>query len=87
MQLARIDGVAVSTVCHPSFRLYRTVVCQPIAEDGSDQGQPILALDAHGAGLHSRVIVTTDGSATRELVRDARSPLRNHVCAVVDPAA
>ena len=86
MQLARIDGVITSTVCHPSMRGHRMVICQPLDDQGREEGQPVLALDPHGAGLHQRVIFSTDGSATRELVRDEHSPLRNLVLAVVDPA-
>jgi microcompartment protein CcmK/EutM len=85
MQLARIDGVMVATVCHPSMGHYRTVICQPIDDAGEEEGLPVLAVDPHGAGLHSRVLYTTDGSATRELVGDPHSPLRNTVCAIVDP--
>jgi microcompartment protein CcmK/EutM len=85
MQLARIDGVIVSTVCHPSMGRYRTVICQPINDAGEEEGAPVLAVDPHGAGLHSRILYTTDGSATRELVGDEHSPLRNTVCAIVDP--
>jgi len=86
MQLARLDGVIVSTVCHPSMGRYRTVICQPIGPSGEDEGAPVLAVDPLGGALHSRVIYTTDGSATRALVADEHSPLRNMVCAVVDPA-
>ena len=86
MQLARVDGVVISTVCHPSMGRYRTVICQPLNEAGRDEGAPVLAVDPHGAALHQQVIFHTDGSATRELVGDARSPLRNLVCAIVDPA-
>jgi microcompartment protein CcmK/EutM len=86
MQLARIDGVIVSTVCHPSMGRYRTVICQPINEAGEEEGTPVLAVDSHGAALHSHILLTTDGSATRELVGDEHSPLRNAVCAIVDPA-
>lgn len=85
MQLARIDGSIVAPVCHPSMGAYRTVICQPLGEDGADEGTPILALDPHGAALHSRVIVTTDGAAARALVGDPHSPLRNTVCALADP--
>jgi microcompartment protein CcmK/EutM len=84
MQQARIDGVIVSTVCHPSMGSFRTVICQPIGPDGRDEGAPVLAVDPHGAALHSRVVFTTDGSATRALVGDEHSPLRNMVCAVLD---
>jgi microcompartment protein CcmK/EutM len=30
------------------------------------------------------VLVSTDGSRTRELVKDEHSPLRNYVAAIVD---
>jgi microcompartment protein CcmK/EutM len=85
MQLARIDGVIVSTVCHPSMRGHRSVICQPLDPEGRDEGTPILAIDSLGAGLHQTVMITTDGSATRILVGDERSPLRNSVLAIVDP--
>jgi microcompartment protein CcmK/EutM len=85
MTLARVDGVIVSTVCHPSMRGHRMIVCQPVDEAGRDEGTPVLALDPHGAGLHQRIIYSTDGSTTREFVGDPRSPLRNMVIAIVDP--
>ena len=87
MQLARIDGVVIASVCHPSMGRYRTVICQPLNAAGEPDGTPVLAVDPHGAGLHQPVIYSTDGSATRELVGDDHSPLRNLICAIVDPAA
>ena len=87
MQLARIDGVVIASVCHPSMGRYRTVICQPLNAAGEADGPPVLAVDPHGAGLHQHVVYSTDGSATRELVGDKQSPLRNLICAIVDPAA
>ncbi len=87
MQLARVDGVVVATVCHPSMGRFRTVICQPLNAEGQPEGTPVLAVDSHGAGLHQQVIISTDGSATRELVGDEHSPLRNFICAIADPAA
>jgi len=84
MILARVDGMVVSTVSHPSLRGCRTVICQPLDEAGRAEGAPILALDPHSAGQHQRVLVSTDGAATRRLVGDPRSPLRNSVIAVLD---
>jgi len=84
MILARIDGTMTSTVCHPSLRGCRTVICQPLNEHGADEGAPVLAIDAHGAGHHQRVIVSTDGAAARKFVGDEHSPLRNTVIAVLD---
>ena len=87
MTLARIDGVIVSTVSHPSLVGCRTVICQPLDAQGRDEGAPLLAVDPHSAGLHQQVILSTDGSATREYVKDPKSPLRNMIIGVVDAAA
>jgi ethanolamine utilization protein EutN len=86
MQHARIDGVVVSTVCHPSMRGCRTVIAQPLDPAGADQGPPVLALDPLGAGLHQHVIVLGDGSAVADLVGTRQTPLRNIVTAVLDEA-
>lgn len=85
MILARVDGVVVTTVCHPSLAGQRSVICQPLDEKGGHEGAPVLAIDSQGAGLHERVLISTDGSATRQFVKDTKSPLRNLVVAIVDP--
>ena len=84
MLYARVDGTVVSTTAHPSMRGRRTVICQPLDADGNDDGVPVLAVDPHGAGLHQRVILSTDGSATRVLVGDPNSPLRNLIVGIAD---
>ncbi len=84
MMLARVDGVIVSTVCHPSMAGHRSIICQPIDAEGRDEGVPFLAIDPHGAGRHQYVLISTDGSATRDHVGDPHSPLRNMVLAIVD---
>lgn len=84
MLLARIDGNIVTTHCHPSLVGFRNVICQPLDDRGREDGAPILAIDCLGAGMHQRVLVSTDGSRTREIVQDERSPLRNYVAAIVD---
>ncbi len=84
MVYARIDGTVVSTISHPSMRGWRNVICQPLDADGNDDGIPVLAVDPHGAGLHQRVILSTDGSSTRVLVGDPDSPLRNLIVGIAD---
>ena len=84
MFLARVDGVIVTTVCHPSMAGHRSVICQPLDERGAEEGLPILAIDPQGAGLHQRVLISTDGSHTRVHVKNPQSPLRNLVLGIVD---
>lgn len=84
MHLARIEGVVTSTVHHPSLKGHRSVICQPLNEAGQPEGAPVIAIDPLGAGMHQTVLFSTDGSRTREIVADERSPLRNYIAAVVD---
>jgi microcompartment protein CcmK/EutM len=84
MILARVDGVIVSTLCHPSMHGHRTIICQPLDDQGREEGAPILAIDPHSAGQHQHVLVSTDGSHTRAHVNDPKSPLRNIILGVID---
>ncbi|HOX01810.1 MAG TPA: EutN/CcmL family microcompartment protein [Candidatus Paceibacterota bacterium] len=88
--LARTEGSVISTRKHPSFEGWRLAICQPIGAAGQPEGTPVVALDPLGAGLHQRVVVSTDGLAARQAVKDPRSPARMMIVAIVDepsPAA
>jgi ethanolamine utilization protein EutN len=84
MMLARVEGNLTATRKHPSLEGWRLVICQPISASGANEGVPVVALDAHGAALHQRVIVSTDGAAARQAVRDPKSPVRMMIIGVVD---
>jgi ethanolamine utilization protein EutN len=84
MLLARVEGNVVATRKHPSFEGWRLVLCQPIDQVGQPEGSPQVAIDAHGAGMHQQVIISSDGSAARAAVGDPKSPARWMVIGVVD---
>ncbi|MBC2593148.1 EutN/CcmL family microcompartment protein [Ruficoccus amylovorans] len=84
MILARVDGNITSTVCHPTLRGWRLLILQGIDEQGREKGDPVIAIDEHGAGFGDRVFYTTDGSSTREHVGNEHSPLRNMVMGIID---
>jgi microcompartment protein CcmK/EutM len=87
MMLARVEGNVVATRKHPSFEGWRLVICQPIGQDGTAEGVPQVAIDAHGAGMHQRVIISSDGAAARKAVGDEKSPVRWMVVGIVDEEA
>jgi microcompartment protein CcmK/EutM len=87
MLLARVEGNVVATRKHPSFAGWRLVICQPINQAGEPEGVPQVAIDPHGAGLHQRVVISSDGLAARKLVGDDKSPARWTVIGVVDEPA
>lgn len=84
MIIARVEGNATATQRHPSLQGQRLLICQPIDPNGVPVGVPWLVIDPLGAHLHQRVIVSTDGGATRDYVKDRKSPLRDMIVAIVD---
>ena len=84
MLLARVEGNVVATRKHPSFEGWRLVICQPINSTGNAEGVPQVAIDSHGAGMHQRVIISSDGMAARNAVGDQKSPARWMIIGIVD---
>jgi ethanolamine utilization protein EutN len=82
--LCRVEGHVVATVKHRSLDGWRLTLCQPIGSDGTPEGVPQIAIDRHGAGMHQRVIISSDGLATRRLVGDDKSPARWVLICVLD---
>jgi ethanolamine utilization protein EutN len=84
MFLARVEGNVVATRKHPSFEGWRLIICQPINHAGDAEGVPQVAIDGHGAALHQRVIISSDGLAARKAVNDDKSPARWTIIGIVD---
>jgi microcompartment protein CcmK/EutM len=86
MLLARVEGNVVATRKHPSLEGWRLVICQPIGQNGAPESVPQVAIDAHGAGMHQRVVISSDGAAARKAVGNEKSPVRWMVVGIVDEA-
>jgi ethanolamine utilization protein EutN len=84
MLLARVQGSVIATRKHPSFEGCRLLICQPVGASGEPEGVPQIAIDPHGAGMHQRVIISSDGAAARLVVGDPKSPARWLVVGIVD---
>jgi microcompartment protein CcmK/EutM len=84
MLLARVEGNVTATRKHPSFEGWRLLICQPIGAAGEPEGAPQIAIDSHGAGMHQRVVISSDGSEARKAVGDPKSPARWLVVGIVD---
>ncbi len=84
MLLARVEGHVTATRKHPSFAGWRLILCQPIGREGQPEAAPLVALDSLGAGLHQRVILSSDGLAARRAVGDDQSPARWMIIGIVD---
>jgi ethanolamine utilization protein EutN len=84
MLLCRVQGNVVATHKHRSLNGWRLAVCQPINSDGAPEGSPQVAVDPLGACNGERVLISSDGLATRRLVGDDKSPARWILICIVD---
>jgi microcompartment protein CcmK/EutM len=85
MQLGTVVGTATSTVKHPTLSGWKLLIVQFYGADGrTPDGDPLLAIDALGAGIGQRVMLTSDGKGSRELVGSDNSPVRYSVVGIED---
>jgi len=85
MQLGVVVGTANSTVKHSSLAGWKLLVVQFYGRDGiSPDGEPVIAVDAWGAGAGQRVILSCDGKGTRALLNSETTPVRWSVLGIQD---
>ena len=85
MLSGRVIGSATATVKHPSMEGWKLLLVQPYGPDGSTpDGDPMLAVDALGAGIGQQVIISSDGKGTRELLASENTPVRWSVIGICD---
>jgi ethanolamine utilization protein EutN len=84
MQLGLVVGHATSTVKHTTLNGWRLLIVQMLTPDDKPDGEPVLAIDSLGAGMGSRVLLTTDAILVRELVGAKTSPVRYSVMGLAD---
>jgi len=84
MLIARVVGELVATQKHPSHEGRKLLVVQPLNLDGSNRGDPVIALDAVDAGVGDRVLVATEGFSAMTAVGRPNSPIDMAVIGFID---
>ncbi len=85
MQVGTVVGTATSTVKHPSLEGWKMLVVQLYQADGrTPDGEPVLAVDALGAGKGETVLLTSDAKGTRALLKSDTTPVRWSVLGIKD---
>ena len=86
MQTGRVIGNATATVKHPSIVGWKLLVVQPYGPDGrTPDGDPILAVDALGAGIEDMVIISSNRKGTQQLLGSQTTPVCWSVIGIADP--
>ena len=85
MLAGRVIGSATATVKHPSMEGWKLLLIQAYGPDGrTPDGDPMLAVDALGAGIGEKVIISSDGKGTRKLLGCENTPVRWSVIGIAD---
>jgi microcompartment protein CcmK/EutM len=85
MQVARVIGTVTSSFKHDSLVGAKLLLVQPLLADGEGfDGDPQVAIDTVSAGIHDRVVITSDGRLMRDVLNSKRTPARWSTIALVD---
>jgi len=85
MQLGLVVGTATATTKHASMNGWKLLVVQPqLADGGTPDGDPQLAIDNLGAGIGQQVMISSDGAGTRALMGTEATPVRWSVIGIPD---
>lgn len=84
MQLGRVVGHATATVKHASLTGWKLLLVQLLDVNGGPDGEPVLCLDALGAGAGDDVVACNDGGAAQQMVGTKATPARWFVAGIRD---
>lgn len=84
MQLGKVVGRATATVKHETLAGWKLLLVQPLDAKGGADGDPQLAIDNLGGRRGDTVMLTTDGSAVRDIVGKENTPIRWAVIGIAD---
>jgi len=84
MFVGQVAGEIVSTINHPFYDNRRLLVVDRLDEFGTPSGGYLIAVAAVDAGVGQRVLVLDEGNGARQILGDAKAPVRSVVVGVVD---
>jgi ethanolamine utilization protein EutN len=84
MQLGRVIGHATATVKHPSMEGWRLLIVQMLKQARGAEADPVVAVTKLGPGVGQLVVLNSDGKGARDLIGDAKTPVRWFVIGIVD---
>jgi ethanolamine utilization protein EutN len=84
MILARVQGQVVATIKHGAYANRRMLLLDRIDPAGKPLGGYLVAVDAVDARVDQVVLVVDEGNSARQIVGDARAPIRSIIIGIVD---
>jgi len=85
MRCCRVVGPLWAAAKHPAFAGRPLFVVQPVDAKGADVGASFVAVDNVQAGVGDKVIVLTEGTGVRQILKMGDIvPIRSVIVGIVD---
>ena len=84
MTLGKVLGTVVATQKNPKYEGAKLLLVQPLSLKDEPMGEPILAIDAVGAGVGEKVLIVQEGRAANEALGKKQGPLDSAIVGIVD---
>ncbi|HEY4177220.1 MAG TPA: EutN/CcmL family microcompartment protein [Kofleriaceae bacterium] len=85
MRACKVIGPMWATMKHPAYAGKTLFVVQPIDEHGKNVGTSFVAVDNVQAGVGDTVIVLTEGTGARQILKQGDVvPIRSVIVGIVD---
>jgi len=84
MQQAVTLGTTNASIKHNSLIGSKMLIVQPVMLDGAPDGDPLIAIDAIGAGPGDHVMISSDGPYGRKVLNSEINPVRWTVIGIID---
>lgn len=84
MYIAKVIGDVVSSVKYETLNTQKLLLVQPVEPDGTEYGEPLIAIDMVDSGKGDVVMIVDQGSATRTVMDVTYPTIRTLILGVVD---
>lgn len=84
MQIGRVVGTVVSTICSPVFEHRKLLWCDLLTPEGQPTGNYLIAVDQVDAGVGETVLLIDEGNSARQVVGMDPAPIRAVIVGIVD---
>jgi len=85
VRMCRVVAPMWASVKHPQYAGRTLFVVQPFDDGGADVGPSFVAVDNVQAGIGDRVLVLTEGTGIRQILKAGdQVPIRSLIVGIVD---
>jgi microcompartment protein CcmK/EutM len=84
MTIGKVVGTVVATQKNPRYEGAKLLLVQPLSLSQEPMGEPVLAIDAVGAGEGEKVLIVQEGRAANDALNQKQGPMDSAIVGIID---